>query len=185
MAKLRPISLGVWPNTKPMTMPKTSDVFFAGDVAPNSTVRSEGVKELLALGDEGIVIDFPQQRISNDEFNRRLASAWLAWSPSGYGWDCYRHYESGLLGTVALMNYPTTYRYQPLEEGRHGLYYAVEPGALAAAVRRALADKPALERMAAAAREHVLKHHMPRARVEYVVRAALGRNLDGTPADRD
>ena len=88
-------------------MPKTTDIFFAGDVSPSSTVRSEGVKELLALREEGIVVDYPEQRIAHDEFARRLASAWLAWSPSGYGWDCYRHYESGLLGTVALANYPT------------------------------------------------------------------------------
>jgi hypothetical protein len=185
MGKLMPISLGVWPSTEPMTMPKRSDVFFAGDVSPSSTVRSEGIGELLALAAEGIVVDFPRERIANDEFNRRLASAWLAWSPSGYGWDCYRHYESGLLGTVAVMNYPTILRYQPLEEGKHCLFYAVEPGGLAAAVRAALSDKPALERMAAAAREHVLRHHTARARAAYVVRATLGRNLDGIRTDRE
>jgi hypothetical protein len=185
MGKLRPISLGPWPHMQPMTMAKTADVFFAGDVSPSSTVRTDGLEELLALRDEGIVVDFPRDRIANDEFNRRLASAWLAWSPSGYGWDCYRHYESGLLGTVAVMNHPTILRYRPLEEGKHGFYYAVEPGGLSAAVRAALADKPRLERMAAAAREHVLEHHTPRARVDYILRATLGRNLDGTQADRD
>jgi hypothetical protein len=184
MEKLRPISLGPWPNMEPLTMPKTSDVFFAGDVSPSSTVRSEGIEELLALAAEGIVVDFPRERIANAEFNRRLASAWLAWSPSGYGWDCYRHYESGLLGTVAVMNYPTILRYQPLEAGKHCFYYSVEPGGLAAAVRAALADKPGLERMAAAAREHVLKHHTARARVDYIVGVTLGRKLDGTAAER-
>jgi Glycosyl transferases group 1 len=185
LSKLRPISLGTGATTATMTMPKTSDVFFAGDVSPSSTVRSDGIDELLALRAEGIVVDVAEQRIPHHEFTERLASAWLAWSPSGYGWDCYRHYESGLLGTVALANYPTTYRYRPLEDGKHCVYYATEPGGLAAAVRAALADKPRLERMAAAAREHVLKHHTTRARIEYVVRVTLGRSLDGARAERE
>ena len=137
---------------------------------------------MLALRDEGIVVDYPTERIPHHEFTQRLASAWLAWSPSGYGWDCYRHYEFGLLGTVAVINYPTIYRHQPLEDGKHCFYYRPEPGGLAAAVRVALADKEKLARMAAAARQHVLIHHTARARLEYVARVTLGRNLDGTQA---
>ena len=183
LAKLRPISLGTGATTEPLSMPKTADVFFAGDVSPSSTVRSEGIKELLALRHEGIVVDVPEERIGHEEFTRRAASAWLAWSPSGYGWDCYRHYESGLLGTVAVANHPTIQRYQPLEDGEHCFYYAVEPGGLAAAVRAALADKERLVRMADAARQHVLAHHTDRARIEYVVTTVLGRRLDGTPVN--
>lgn len=185
LGKLRPLTLGIWPETQTMTAPKTTDIFFAGDINPNSTVRSEGIRELLALRSEGIVVDCPTERVSHGEFTRRLASAWLSWSPSGYGWDCYRHYESGLLGTVPVINYPTIHRHQPLENGKHCFFYAPEPGGLAEVVRAALADKDRLARMAAAACEHVLAHHTPRARLEYIARVTLGRNLDGTPAESD
>ena len=176
-----PISISTGATTEPVSEPKTTDVFFAGDVSPNSSIRTEGLRELLALRDEGIVVDWPEQRITHAEFTKRLAGAWLSWSPSGYGWDCYRHYESGLLGTVAMINFPTIRRHAPLEHGKHCLYYAPEPGGLATAVRNALADKAKLEQMAAAARQHVLDHHTARARVEYVARAVTGRNLDGSP----
>src|SRR5262245_8299448 len=75
LAKLRPISLGTGATTEPLSMPKTTDIFFAGDVSPSSTVRSEGIKELFALREEGIVVDVPEQRIGHEEFTRRLASA--------------------------------------------------------------------------------------------------------------
>ena len=82
---------------------------------------------------------------------------------------------------MPVINYPTVHLHQPLEDGRHCVYYAPQPGGLSAAIRSALADKGRLERMAAAAREHVMAHHTARARVEYIVRVAIGRNLDGSP----
>lgn len=82
-----------------------------------------------------------------------------------------------------MINYPTIRRHAPLEHGEHCYYYAPEPGGLSAAIRAALADKAKLERMATAARQHVLDHHTALARVEYVARTVTGRNLDGSPAE--
>jgi hypothetical protein len=183
LAKLRPLTISTGATVAPVSAPKTTDVFFAGDISPNSTLRTEGLKELLALRDEGIVVDWPQKRVGHAEFTQRLAGAWLAWSPSGYGWDCYRHYESGLLGTVAVINYPTIRRHAPLVDGKHCFFYAPEPGGLSRAIRAALADKPRLEAMAKAACEHVLKHHTAQARVDYIARVTVGRKMDGSPAD--
>jgi hypothetical protein len=59
-----------------------------------------------------------------------------------------------------------------LADGEHALYYDVEPGGLARAVRAALADKPALARIAAAARAHVMAHHTPQALARHVVETA-------------
>ena len=137
LEKLRPITLTAGPWASPGAAEKTADIFFAGQVDGNSTVRADGLKELLALRQEGIVVDVPEARIEHDEFRRRLAGAWLAWSPSGLGWDCYRHYESGLLGTVPVINNPTIIRHAPLIHGEHCFYYAPEPGGLSAAVRAA------------------------------------------------
>ena len=112
-----------------------------------------------------------------------MAAAWLAWSPGGLGWDCYRHYEAPLVGTVPLINNPTILRYQPLRDGEHAFYYAPEPGGLAEVARKALADKPRLRKIAEAARAHVRARHVLRARVEHVAATVLGRRLDGSPQD--
>lgn len=181
VSKLRPLSYGS-PNLVPRlaSIDKTADVFFAGAVVGNSTVRSRGVDELLALRKEGYVIDIPERRLDMAEFHRRVARAWLAWSPGGLGWDCSRHYEIAWLGTVPLMNYPTIERDMPLRNGEHCILHGVEPGELAFAVRAALADKPRLARMGATAAEHGFSHHTSKARAERVAIAVLGRRLDGS-----
>jgi hypothetical protein len=183
MRKLAPISYGFFYFPFEFSQgQKSSDIFFAGNVDPNSTVRSDGLPELLALRDEGYAIDIASERLPLPEFLRRLSAAWLAWSPGGFGWDCARHYEAPLAGTVPMMSYPTIVRHRPLRDGEHCILYAPEPGALASTVRAALADKERLLRMASAAQAHVREHHTLHARAEYVVTAALGRRLDGSSA---
>jgi hypothetical protein len=186
MAKLKPFHLGYpsQPTIEPTTE-KTSDVFFAGDLWPNSTVRTDGIKELLALRDEGYIIDVPETPLDRKSFHQRLAGARLAWSPAGYGWDCYRHYEASELGTVALMNFPTIQQHKPFRAGEHCVYYSVEPGGLSRAVRAALKDPDHLAKMAKAARAYTLAHHTARARADYVAGTVLGRKLDGSPAGQD
>jgi hypothetical protein len=182
VGKLNPISYGTFVSLHDtISAEKTTDIFFAGNIAPNSTVRTAGLSELHALKREGFAVDFATERLPEREFLQRMAAAWLAWSPAGFGWDCSRHYEAGLVGTVALMNYPTILRYQPLRDGEHCVLYALEPGGLAAAARAALADKPRLRRMAQAARQHVRTHHTSYARAEHVAVTVLGRRLDGSP----
>ena len=184
LRKLAPISYGYFYfPTDFSPEKKSSDVFFAGNADPNSTVRSDGLPELLALREEGYAIDIATERLPPDEFFRRLSGAWLAWSPGGYGWDCARHYEAPLAGTVPLMNYPTIVRHRPLRDGEHCILYAPEPGALAQAVRSALADKQRLLDMARAAQVHVREHHTLQARAEHVVTTALGRRLDGSSTE--
>lgn len=184
MAKLRPISLGAryLPQSQRPSAPKTTDVFYAGAPLVGPTQRLDGAPELRALAAEGFRIDLPEQNLPFDEYVKRLGAAWLASSPAGYGWDCMRHYEAAMAGTVALANYPTILRDEPFRDGEHCLFYAPEPGELAAAVRKALEDKPRLERIAEAARLHNDRHHTLIARAERVAVAALGLRLDGTPA---
>ena len=181
MANLRPLSYGS-PNlvTKGAPAKKTTDVFFAGAVDGNSTVRSDNIAEVRALRDKGYIVDIPEQRLDVAEFHRRVAQAWLAWSPGGLGWDCSRHYEIAWLGTVPLINYPTILRDQPLLDGVHCILYSPEPGELTRAVCQALADKPRLEQIGIAAARHSHVHHTAAARAERVAAAAIGRRLDGS-----
>jgi hypothetical protein len=180
--KLAPLSLGVplqvFGRAVPSPIPereKTADVFFAGRVKDSSTVRERGLDELLALRSEGIVVDIPDAPLPLDAYLDRLARARLVWTPEGYGWQCFRLYEAALCGSVPLANRPTIMQHAPLVDGEHALYYGVEPGGLARAVRAALADRPRLATIAVAGRAHVLAHHTPVAIARHVVETTLRR----------
>ncbi len=177
IAKLQPISLQagriVAGAADEVFAAKTNDVFFAGSVADNSTLRTSGARELQCLAEQGVRIDMPRERLPADEYLRRMSRAWLTWSPAGLGWDCYRHYEAPQCLSVPIINYPTILRYQPLEDGVHAYFYAPEPGGLGRAIRNALLDKDKLRQMAVAGRAHVLQYHVGPAFCARVVEAVL------------
>jgi hypothetical protein len=185
-AKLSPISLAVSParaaDIASATTPspeKIVDVFFAGRVA-SSPSRAAGLPELRALARDGVRIDLPTERLDRREFYRRCARAWITWSPEGYGWDCFRHYEAGLCESVPLMNRPSIVRHAPLRAGEHALYYELLPGDLARTARAALEDRAGLGRMATAARDHVLRYHTLERLCQHVVRSCLtGAGMPG------
>ncbi|MDB5505286.1 MAG: hypothetical protein JWR89_5188 [Tardiphaga sp.] len=178
LAKIQPISLpatlisteALWQGEQPE---KTSDVFFVGEVAENSWVRRVGLAELEALRVKGLRIDIPTERLPHAEFLERLSKAWLAWSPSGYSWECYRTAEAAQCLTVPVLNYPTVERHAPLRENEHVVLYDVTPGSLTSAIERALADKLRLRQMALAVRDHVRQHHLQHAMVDYVIEETL------------
>jgi glycosyl transferase family 1 len=186
--KLKPISFGApsitfgdLPLPDQIPVPeKTADIFFAGSVDANSTVRIAGLAELDALEKEGYLIDRPMERLSPSNYFKRMAAAWIAWSPGGLGWDCGRHYEAPVVGTVPLINIPTIMRYAPLRDGEHCVLYAPEPGELARVARHALSNKMRLREIARTAGAHVIKHHTSRARAECVLVTVLGKRLDGS-----
>jgi hypothetical protein len=181
--KLRPISLGLPMNARtayPQASEKTTDVFFAGEVQSSSWVRKVGICELESLAKAGIKVDLPKTKLSPDEFYARCAASWLVWSPEGYGWDCFRHYESLACGAVPIINYPTIERYRPLVDGEHALFYSSEPGSLTEAVLRALQDKERLTRIADAGRKHVMQHHTASALARHVVEQGMGLLRAGT-----
>lgn len=172
LAKLRPISLGVPQsalNLAPAPAAKDHDVFFAGQIALNSTVREAGLRQIEGLAGRGYRIDIARERIPTDQYLARCARAWLVWSPEGLGWDCRRHYEAPFCGSVPVISRATIQRHRPLIEGEHAFYYDVEGDHLMHTVETALADKDRLQRMAAAGRAHVLAHHTARALCDYVV----------------
>jgi hypothetical protein len=178
IAKLRPISLraGMIDLGRPdseVFSAKTADVFFAGAVDGNSTVRDEGMRQLRKLADRGLKIDIATERLSLKEFYRRMSQAWLAWSPSGFGWDCYRHYEAPQCLAVPVINYPTITRYRPMEDGVHAIYYAPEGDGLSRAIEEALGNKERLKQIAIAGRAHVRANHAGAAFCEHVLRSAL------------
>ncbi len=110
MGKLMPLSLGP-PVGKtggfpPAPRPKTADIFFAGQSEGASTIRSGGMAELRVLAAEGYRIDIPQTRLDRQAFSRAGRRPRLVWSPEGYGWDCFRHYETPLCWSVSADQQP-------------------------------------------------------------------------------
>ncbi len=180
--KLRPISLGlpmVPQDHYPQVSEKTADIFFAGQLEASSWIRKVGAEELANLSRAGIKVDLPSGSLSRDEFYARCASSWLVWSPEGYGWECFRHYEALACGSVPIINYPTIERHRPLIDGEHALFYSGEPGTLESAVLLALADKQRLNRIAAAGRAHVMKHHTVSSLAQHIVEQGLALRQTG------
>jgi len=177
IAKLHPISLGLRYDRIGHVVrderPKTIDVFFAGIISANSTVRERGIAQLRALADAGFAIDVPEHTLPLPEFFERCARAWLTWSPEGLGWDCFRHYEAAACGSVPLISQPAIERHRPLLHGVHALYYDIEDDGLTRAVREALANKDRLRAIAAAARPHVMTHHTEAGLCRYIAETAL------------
>jgi hypothetical protein len=176
-AKLRPISLGIPPQVDAMLpmapRAKTADLFFSG-TAHGLPARQRALAELDELRAAGVAVDVPDRRLDPPEFYARCAAARMVLSPQGYGWDCFRHYESAACGSVPVMNYPQVLQHRPMQDGINCLYYPPEPGGLAATVLRALQDKDRLAVMAESAREHVIRYHRREALGRYVIDSCLG-----------
>jgi hypothetical protein len=179
IAKLRPISLGLPLGmadrlvASPPAEEKTIDVFFAGRIQNSSTVRQRGLRELIALRQEGYAIEVVESALAADEYLTRCARAHLVWSPEGFGSQCFRTYEAAICGAAPLLNRQSIERHRPLIDGVHALYYDVEPGELARAVRAALADRDRLRAIGIAARDHVKTFHTPAAIARHVVETTI------------
>ncbi len=177
VGKLRPISAAIPEDTARLALEtrpaKTVDVFFAGS-SSSSTVRARGFEQLTALGAAGYIVDICAGGLSKAEYLERCARAWLTWSPEGYGWECLRHYEASLCLSVPILSQPTIYRHHPLLEGVHALCYRPQGDSLREVIVKALADKPALESMARAARAHTLRFHTHLRACQYILETVAG-----------
>ena len=159
--KIQSISLGLSDARLQLIKPATKryDVFFSG--TDTSPLREQARRVLRKLKAEGTCrVYLPENPLSREEFYQACAESYLVLSPSGLGWDCYRHYEAALCSSVPVMNYPTIRRYHPFIDGEHGFYYDLEENGLERCLRQALTDRPRLIKMGQTAREHVLTHHL-------------------------
>ncbi len=182
LTKILPISLG-WKTGVALAEPsreKMHDILFCGQESMR-TPRMAAVSELRESAQRLGWKFFHPEKLSPEEFHRECSRAWLCLSPSGNGWDCYRHYEALLAGSVPLINYPWIERYAPLEDGKHCLFFSVERGHLTEVVRRALGQKESLFEMARAGAERVRKYHTHEALRNYVIHETLAaRGVSGS-----
>jgi hypothetical protein len=180
--KLFPTSLGMsvdrLADVPEIPSEKTTDIFFSGRMT--SDVRRRGLPELLELSRFGIKVDVPPALLPRKEFYERCARAWLAWSPEGLGWDCFRHYESSVCRSVPVLTRPRITWHRQMKEGVHCFFYEPSGAGLAAVVKAALSDKEKLRTMAEAGREQVLRYHTHRRICGYILQQTIG-----TPPDHE
>ena len=161
--KLRPIGLGLRADLEAAALAagnavKRRDVFFAGSIYGNSSVRALVPTQLEALRAAGVDVDWPEKTVPRAEFYQRCAEAWLVLSPAGLGWDCYRHVEAALCGSVPLVSAPSIDRYKPYVIGEQCIAYHPDENHFVETVTYALKDKNRLVAMAASARDHATAH---------------------------
>lgn len=183
IGKLRPIGLGLRTELEAAALAagnavKRRDVFFAGSISGNSSLRALVPAQLAALRAAGVDVDWPEKPVPRAEFYQRCAEAWLVLSPAGLGWDCYRHVEAALCGSVPLVSAPSIDRYKPYVIDEHCIAYHPDENRLVETVVAALKDKKRLAAMAAAARDHATAHlteaAMCRALLTEFVRPGVG-----------
>jgi len=129
--KMKPICLGTerhWEENTIVNHPqydveitlkdKKYDVFYAGK--PTSLIREGCDAFLESLQEAGLKVYYePGKRIEQERFREIMSQSWFTLSPEGYGWQCYRHYEAMMLGSIPLVNYPTVRLVEPLLDGVH------------------------------------------------------------------
>jgi len=182
--KIRPISLGLqYPEKHFAGLPteKTHEIFFCGTTQlrfPRISAVAELEKVASVKGWRFLRVE----RIEAGKFLRLCAQSWLVLSPSGNGWDCWRHTEALMAGSVPLINYPWIERYAPLRDGEHVLFYSPEQGHLTEVIRTALASKERLREISRRGRAHVLAYHTYPALRDYLLGETLRMHaLKGGP----
>jgi len=158
--RLRPLPMPTFiePDNFESEIPeKTHDLFYAGNLS-SATLRDRGARCLENLRRQGYRIDFLADKVGYHEYMERSRRAWLIWSPGGQGWQCRRHYEAIVVGSIPIINYPGIFQYKPLIHGEHCFYYGCEDDLMERTIIQALADKQRLRRMVRAAQDHLMKY---------------------------
>lgn len=135
------------------------DVCFIGAVE-GRPLRAEALQVLKELEKErAMKILIVSERLEFDEYVKILLDSHFCLSPSGFGWDCYRHYEAAICGAIPIMNYPDIRRWAPLLDGKHCLLYDPDEG-VRGALDRSLdlqpAEKTSMRRLA---KERAMESH--------------------------
>lgn len=160
-AKLRPLPLGCR-EQEPVKSPipvadKATDVFYVGNDR-DKPIRKNIDRAFQELLEEGIRVNYPREPLELDDYFEAIRSSKLALSPPGLGWDCHRHYEAAMLGSVPVITYPTIQRDFPLQHKIHCFYY--DPAVpLAPQIATMLTDPDLLEKISDNASEFARKHH--------------------------
>jgi hypothetical protein len=175
ISKILPISLGLKPESRLepfLAEKKQHDIIWGGSL-DFRTPRMAAVDELAEASAKHGWRFFRPQKLTPAEFWQECSRSWLCLSPSGNGWDCYRHYEILTSGSVPLINYPWIERYAPLQDKKHCFFFSVERGHLTEVIAQALSVKEKLGQMTKEGQTWVWSHHRQEALRNYVIHETL------------
>ena len=184
ISKLHPISLGARSEALSTTTPQNTkewDLFFSGHLNEKG-LRGRLLEELRFVAERKKWKVLLRDRVPYEEYLRCMAASKLSFSPPGMGWDCWRHYEAMLAGSIPVMSYPTILQYQPAIDGEHCFYFAPEPGGLTRCLEKAMQHAERFPSMAEAGRRLVLEHHTyPKLR-DYVIHKTIAASRSTSPS---
>ena len=121
---LRPISLGIIEIPKLESYEREYDVFYVGNNRGFHRQRLAVEKALKILHlEHGVKVYHPNKRLSKEDYWRALYSSKVSISPSGVGWDCFRHYEVAAAKTALCISRPTIIASKPFLDGEECLYW--------------------------------------------------------------
>lgn len=89
------------------TQPQDIDLFFGSRIS--NTMRATALRLLQEhAANRGWNVVASTESRSFDEYCQLIAKSKLTISVEGDGWDCFRHYEAAALGSLPVINMPTT-----------------------------------------------------------------------------
>jgi hypothetical protein len=183
ISKLHPISLGARSEALSTTTPENTkewDLFFSGNLNEKG-LRGRLLEELRSVAERKKWKVLLRDRVPYAEYLRCMAASKLSFSPPGMGWDCWRHYEAMLAGSIPVMSYPTILQHQPAIDGEHCFYFAPEPGGLTRCLEKAMQHSERFPAMAEAGRKLALEHHTYPKLCDYVIQKTIAvTNLNAT-----
>lgn len=169
LQKLRPLPLGA-PQAGTQISTNFSlkkwDLFYSG--GDRKVWMRQALSEWLRVCEEaGLKVYFPQERIPKEEFLNAITQSWVTISPSGTGWDCYRHYEIPWQGSIPMLTTPGIFRYAPTLHNES--CFILDPQNFSIDWMVSLfRDKEHLRKMTIQAQEHFLQYHSEEAIGRYI-----------------
>ena len=89
------------------TQPQDIDLFFGSRIS--NTMRATALRLLQEhAASRGWNVVASTESRAFDEYCQLIARSKLTISVEGDGWDCFRHYEAAALGSLPVINMPTT-----------------------------------------------------------------------------
>ncbi len=113
-AKLKPISLGSHVPCRVIIERRRDFDFFYNGMERGIGERIQIRQVLEELEAEGHRVFLPEKPLAPEAFAKAIANTWFCPSPMGCGWDCYRHYEISIYGSIPLLSAPSISAYRPL-----------------------------------------------------------------------
>ena len=161
IGKLRPFSLGISAEkirtAKPM-QERRWDIFYAGSES-HVPARKVLPKALAELERRGWKVCMPRERLSFEDYMDTLSESRFCCSPSGMGWDCFRHYESLSQGAIPLLDHRAIIQSHTLCDARECFYLDYQADLFSQMERVLKIDSAELDVMARSGQE-VLREHL-------------------------